>query len=63
MAASRPAEALKEFDRALEYPENLAIGRLENAREGHIHRLRADALAALGQEEAAREAREKGNRR
>lgn len=63
LAASRPAEALKEFDRALEYPENLAIGRLENAREGHIHRLRADALAALGQEEAAREAREKGNRR
>lgn len=62
LAASRPAEALKEFDRALEYPDNLAIGRLENAREAHIHRLRAEALAAMGQEAAAREAREKAER-
>ncbi len=59
LAASRPAEALREFDRALDYPENLAIGRLENARESHIHQLRAEALTALGQDAAAREAREK----
>ena len=59
LAAGRAAEALREFNRALEYPENLAIGKLENAREGHIHKLRAEALTALGQTEAAREASEK----
>ena len=62
LAASDPREALKEFDRALEYPENLATGKLENAREGHIHRLRADAFAALGNADAAREAQGKADR-
>ena len=36
LKAGRPAEALAEFNRALEYPENLATGKLENAREAHI---------------------------
>ncbi len=52
----RPAEALAEFDRALEYPANLATGKLENAQEAHIHYLRGNALAALGQKEKATEA-------
>jgi tetratricopeptide (TPR) repeat protein len=59
LKAGQAERALQEFDRALEYPENLAIGRLENAREGHIHKLRAEALEALGRSEAAREARQK----
>jgi tetratricopeptide (TPR) repeat protein len=48
LEAGRAAEALAEFDRALEYPENLATGRLEGVREAHIHYLRGKALAALG---------------
>jgi len=56
LEAGRPAEALAEFDRALEYPENLATGRLENAREAHIHYLRGNALQALGHPAEARAA-------
>jgi tetratricopeptide (TPR) repeat protein len=56
LEAGRAAEALAEFNRALEYPENLATGRLENAREAHIHFLRGNALSALGKTQAAREA-------
>lgn len=44
----RNDQALAEFNRALEYPENLATGKLENAREAHIHLLRGNALAAMG---------------
>jgi tetratricopeptide (TPR) repeat protein len=57
LKAGRAAEALAEFDRALEYPPNLATGRLENAREGHIHQRRGDALAALGRADEAAAAR------
>lgn len=46
--AGRAADALAEFNRALEYPKNLATGRPENTREAHIHYLRGRALAALG---------------
>lgn len=53
LKAGRPAEALAEFDRALEYPPNLATGRLENAREAHIHYRRGNALAALGRRDEA----------
>ena len=53
---ARSAEALAEFNRALEYPANLATGKLENTREAHIHYLRGNALAALGQKQAAIEA-------
>jgi len=53
LRAGRAAEALAEFDRALEYPENLATGRLESAREAHIHYLRGNALAALGRKPEA----------
>jgi len=53
LEAGRAAEALAEFNRALEYPENLATGRLENAREAHIHYLRGKALAALGKRDEA----------
>jgi tetratricopeptide (TPR) repeat protein len=60
--AGRPSEALAEFDRALEYPENLATGKLENAKEAHINRLRARALTALGQTQAAQEAEQKAER-
>jgi tetratricopeptide (TPR) repeat protein len=56
LEAGRSAEALAEFNRALEYPENLATGKLENAREALIHYWRGNALAALGQKPAALEA-------
>ena len=48
LEAGRAKEALAEFDRALEYPPNLATGKLENTREAHLHYLRGNALAALG---------------
>lgn len=53
LEAGRAAEALAEFNRALEYPANLATGRLETVREAHIHYLRGNALADLGQKEDA----------
>jgi tetratricopeptide (TPR) repeat protein len=53
LSEGRPADALREFNRALEYPENLATGRLENAREAHIQYQRGNALKALGQEREA----------
>jgi tetratricopeptide (TPR) repeat protein len=56
LGAGRAREALAEFNRALEYPANLATGKLEGAREAHIHYRRGQALAALGQGSAAREA-------
>jgi tetratricopeptide (TPR) repeat protein len=56
LAAGKPQEALAEFDRALEYPENLATGRLENTREAHIHYRRGNALIALGRKDEALQA-------
>jgi len=53
LKAGRATEALAQFDRALEYPANLATGRLENAREAHIHYPRGNALAALGRKAEA----------
>lgn len=53
MQAGHPAEALAEFNRALEYPKNLATGRLETTREAHIHLRRGNALAALGRKDEA----------
>jgi tetratricopeptide (TPR) repeat protein len=53
MKAGRPAEALAEFNRALEYPKNLATGRLENTCDAHIHFQRGQALAALGRKDDA----------
>jgi len=56
LKANRPADALRELDRALEYPENLATGKLENARQAHIQYPRGVALAALGRTAEARAA-------
>jgi len=53
LKAGRAAEALTEFDRAREYPANLATGRLENAREAHVNFARGNALAALGRKAEA----------
>jgi tetratricopeptide (TPR) repeat protein len=53
LKAGRAAEALAEFDRALDYPENLATGKLENARQAHIQYQRGNALAALGRKDQA----------
>ena len=53
LKAGRADQALAEFERALEYPANLATGRLENAREAHIHYARGSALAALGRKPEA----------
>ncbi len=56
LQAGNPTEALAQFNRALEYPANLATGRLEGAREGRLQYLRGQALAALAQAAAAVEA-------
>ena len=56
LEAGRAEAALAEFDRALEYPKNLATGRLEQTREAHIHYLRGNALSALGRRPAALQA-------
>ena len=56
LKAGRAAEALAEFNRALEYPANLATGKLESAREAHIHYARGNALAALGRKPEANDA-------
>ena len=47
-AAGRAGEALTEFDRALEYPANLATGKLESDRQARIQVRRGEVLAALG---------------
>lgn len=56
MQGGHAAEALAEFNRALEYPKNLATGRLETTREAHIHYRRGNALAALGRKDEAADA-------
>ena len=56
LKAGRAAEALAEFDRALDYPENLATGRTEEAREADVQYQRGLALAALGRKAEARAA-------
>lgn len=53
LAAGRPGKALAEFNRALEYPDNLATGRLESTAEAHIHYRRGNALKALGRMQEA----------
>lgn len=53
LGAGRAADALAEFDRALEYPENLATGKLETSSQAHIHCQRGNALAALGRSQDA----------
>ena len=50
LGAERYGEALAEFDRALEYPDNLATGRLEGTREAHLQFRRGQALQGLGRE-------------
>ncbi len=49
----QPAQALAEFDRALDYPANLATGKLENTRVAHIQFQRGTALSALGRKQEA----------
>lgn len=56
LKASRAEAALAEFRRALEYPENLATGKLENKREAHIYYRIGNAMKALGRDEEARAA-------
>ena len=51
--AGRYDQALAEFNRALEYPANLATGKLERDLQAHIHLLRGNALAALGRKTEA----------
>jgi tetratricopeptide (TPR) repeat protein len=53
LKAGHANEALAEFNRALEYPVNLATGKLENARQAHIQYQRGNALAALGRQAEA----------
>lgn len=44
---------MAEFNRALEYPENLATGRLETTCEAHIQYWRGQALMALHRNQEA----------
>jgi predicted negative regulator of RcsB-dependent stress response len=53
MKAGEASEALSEFARALEYPENLATGKLENSSQADIFYLQGNALAALGRSQEA----------
>lgn len=53
LKAGLAAEALAEFNRALDYPENLATGRTEEAREADVQYQRGLALAALGRKSEA----------
>jgi tetratricopeptide (TPR) repeat protein len=53
LKAGRPADALVQFDRALDYPDNLATGKVENAPQAHIQYQRGNALAALGRSDQA----------
>jgi Flp pilus assembly protein TadD len=53
LESGQAGEALREFDRALEYPENLATGRLDTTREAHVQYLRGLALDALGRKDEA----------
>lgn len=53
LEAKRYDQALTEFNRALEYPPNLATGKLEHDLQAHIHLLRGNALAALGRKTEA----------
>lgn len=48
--------AVREFRRALEYPANLATGKLETTREAHIYNRLGKALKAAGRSEEARQA-------
>jgi tetratricopeptide (TPR) repeat protein len=47
LKAGQPGDAMAELNRALEYPANLATGKLENTPQAHIHYLRGNAWAAL----------------
>jgi tetratricopeptide (TPR) repeat protein len=56
LKAGQPGDAMAELNRALEYPANLATGKLENAHQAHIYYLRGNAWAALDmKQEAAKE--------
>lgn len=57
LAAGRSAEALKDLDAALEYPENLGIGRPDRARtDATTHYWRGVALDRLGKAGQAKQA-------
>ena len=57
LAAGRDKQALADLDAAMEYPENLGIGRPDRARENPaIHYWRAVALGNLGQRGQAEKA-------
>jgi tetratricopeptide (TPR) repeat protein len=54
--AERFAEAVAEFRRSLEYPENLGIGRREGTREADLYYWLGKALSQAGKREEARAA-------
>jgi tetratricopeptide (TPR) repeat protein len=60
LKANRPAEALKDFEAALEYPDNLEVGRPNrDARSLQVHYFIGKAHEALGHSVAARSSYEK----
>lgn len=54
------AGALRDFEAALTYPENIGVGRSNKPREAHAQYWRGKALAALGRHEEARSAWQAG---
>jgi tetratricopeptide (TPR) repeat protein len=54
--AERFGEAVGEFRRSLEYPENLGIGRREGTREANLYYWLGLALSKVGKQEEARAA-------
>jgi len=47
LKAGQPRDAVAELNRALEYPANLATGKLETTSQAQLHLLRGNAFAAL----------------
>jgi len=56
LEAGRSSEAVEEFRRSLEYPENLGIGRRAGAREADLYYWLGTALSRAGKPDEARAA-------
>lgn len=53
LKAGHPGDAVAELNRALEFPANLATGKLETTSQAHLHLLRGNAFAALDKKSEA----------
>jgi len=60
LEAGRPEQALRHFETALTYPENIGVGRSNKPREAPAQYWRGKALEKLGRTQDARAAWEQG---